>query len=55
VFNPDAQRDTFDPSGAYVRRWLPDLDTPAYPARIVDHKAEREIALADFQRGRLSA
>ncbi len=52
VFNPDGQRDKFDPSGAYVRRWLPDLDTPAYPKRIVDHKAEREIALADFTRGR---
>ncbi|WP_291379022.1 deoxyribodipyrimidine photo-lyase [Demequina sp.] len=52
VFNPDAQRDTFDASGAYVRRWLPDLDTPAYPERIVDHKAEREIALADFTRGK---
>jgi deoxyribodipyrimidine photo-lyase len=52
VFNPDGQRDKFDPSGAYVRRWLPDLDTPAYPERIVDHKAERERALADFTRGR---
>lgn len=52
VFNPDGQRDKFDPSGAYVRRWLPDLDTPAYPERIVDHRAEREIALADFKRGR---
>lgn len=52
VFNPDGQLDKFDPSGAYVRRWLPDLDTPAYPRRIVDHKAEREIALADFKRGR---
>lgn len=52
VFNPDGQRDKFDPSGEYVRRWLPDLDTPAYPERIVDHKAEREIALADFTRGK---
>ncbi len=52
VFNPDGQRDKFDPSGAYVHRWLPDLDTPAYPDRIVDHKAEREIALADFKRGK---
>jgi deoxyribodipyrimidine photo-lyase len=52
VFNPDGQRDKFDPSGAYVHRWLPDLATPAYPERIVDHKAQREIALADFTRGR---
>ena len=50
VFNPDAQRDKFDPAGAYVRRWVPDLDTPAYPERIVDHKTEREVALAHFRR-----
>jgi deoxyribodipyrimidine photo-lyase len=47
VFNPDGQRDRFDPDLAYVRRWVAELDTPAYPARIVDHKAERERALAD--------
>lgn len=52
VFNPDGQRDKFDPSGEYIRRWLPDLDTPAYPKRMVDHKAEREVALADFTRGK---
>jgi deoxyribodipyrimidine photo-lyase len=52
IFNPDGQRDKFDPTDAYVRRWLPDLDTPAYPVRIVDHKAEREISLADFKRGK---
>lgn len=47
VFNPDGQREKFDPDQAYVRRWVAELDTPAYPARIVDHKAERERALAD--------
>ena len=52
VFNPDGQGDKFDPLGAYVRRWLPDLDTPAYPERIVDHQQERQIALTDFTRGK---
>lgn len=47
VFNPDGQRERFDPDLAYVRRWVAELDTPAYPARIVDHKVERERALAD--------
>ncbi|MCB2413445.1 DNA photolyase family protein [Demequina sp. TTPB684] len=54
VFNPDSQLAKFDPAGEYARRWLPDLDTPAYPSRIVDHKVEREVALADFQRGKAS-
>jgi deoxyribodipyrimidine photo-lyase len=45
VFNPTAQGERFDPDGAYVRRWVPDLGTPAYPDPIVDHKQEREEAL----------
>lgn len=47
VFNPDAQAARFDPDGAYVRRWVAELDTPAYPGRMLDHKVERERALAD--------
>ncbi len=61
VFNPVAQGERFDPDGAYVRRWIPELrrlpgarahrpwDEPErashYPARIVDHAAARERAL----------
>ena len=33
-------------------RWIPDLDTPAYPMPMVDHKAEREVSLAAYQRGK---
>jgi deoxyribodipyrimidine photo-lyase len=52
VFNPESQRAKFDPDRRYVERWVPELDTPAYPAPIVDHAAEREVALADFQRAK---
>jgi len=52
VFNPDTQREKFDPNLAYVRRWVAELDTPAYPARMLDHKVERERTLADFKRGK---
>jgi len=52
VFNPDTQREKFDPDLAYVRRWVAELDTPAYPPRMLDHKAERERTLADFRRGK---
>lgn len=45
VFNPTVQLTKFDPQRAYVRRWLPDLDTPAYPPPIVDHSAERALTL----------
>ncbi|NTV40364.1 MAG: hypothetical protein HGA51_10500, partial [Demequinaceae bacterium] len=50
VFNPDAQLAKFDPEFAYVRRWIAELDTPAYPARMLDHKVERERTLADAAR-----
>ena len=42
----------FDPDRRYIERWVADVDTPAYPSPIVDHAAEREVALADFRRGR---
>lgn len=65
IFNPISQGLKFDPSGDYVRRYIPELRHLAgkaahepwaapdgyahgYPQPIVDHKAEREIALADY-------
>lgn len=65
VFNPVLQGKKFDPSGDYVRRYVPELrsieggqdgkihepwDLPdgvpgGYPERIVDHFAERDVAL----------
>ncbi len=52
VFNPDAQREKFDPELAYVRHWVPELDTPAYPTRLLDHAAERLAALAAYRGSR---
>ncbi len=64
VFNPTTQGKKFDPDGAYVRRWVPELaDVPAkhvhepwlaspppagYPARLVDHAEERAEALRRY-------
>ena len=61
ILNPVLQGETHDPTGAYVRRWVPELrqlpdryihrpweaPTPpaAYPKRIVDHARERLVAL----------
>jgi deoxyribodipyrimidine photo-lyase len=65
IFNPILQAKKFDPDGAYVRRWVPELaslsaqeihepwklaEPPAgYPARIVDHDTERKESLARYQ------
>lgn len=67
VFNPTSQGRKFDPDGAYVRRWVPELadldgaavhepgEVEGYPAPIVDHAAERREALARYEqlRGRV--
>ena len=50
VFNPQLQAAKADPDGAYVRRWLPELDTPDYPVPIVDHAAARRRALEALRR-----
>jgi deoxyribodipyrimidine photo-lyase len=62
IFNPVTQGEKFDPMGAYVKRWVPELaDLPAqqvhrpwdaghaaYPAPVVDLKTSRAEALAAF-------
>ena len=50
VFNPQTQATKFDPNGVYVRRWIPELDSPDYPEPIVDHGRERAEALRRYQR-----
>jgi deoxyribodipyrimidine photo-lyase len=37
TFNPERQARRYDPDGAYVRRWVPELGTPSYPTPIVGH------------------
>lgn len=65
IFNPTSQSEKFDPQGAYIRRWLPELEavpvkyihepwampTPPkqYPAPIVDRTIARERTLAAFK------
>ena len=66
IFNPIRQGEQFDPDGAYVRRWVPELaKLPAaavhqpwtqpstgrdYPAPVVDFAASRAEALAGYER-----
>ena len=51
VFNPDLQAKKFDPDGAYVRRWIPELSGKSgepYPDPIVDHGKARKRALEAY-------
>ena len=68
IFNPTLQGRKFDPDGAYVRRWLPELAEldPAhvhepwrapspprdYPAPILDHGEARQRTLARYAAAR---
>jgi deoxyribodipyrimidine photo-lyase len=50
VFNPDTQREKFDPQGGYVRRWIDEpLDSSRYPQPIVNLKTSRITALAAYE------
>ena len=49
VFNPESQMKKFDPSGTYVRRWVPEWGTPAYPEPIVEHKFARQRAIDTYK------
>jgi deoxyribodipyrimidine photo-lyase len=55
IFNPHTQATRYDPERRYIERWVAEVDTPAYPAPMVDHKHERERSLEDFQRGKRDA
>jgi len=48
IFNPELQREKFDKHGDYVRRWVPEWDSDAYPEPIVDLAETRRAALAAF-------
>jgi deoxyribodipyrimidine photo-lyase len=71
IFNPWSQGERWDPSGSYIRRWVPELralddafvhrphEAPGgaapYPEPIVDHAERREMALARYRSARQRA
>lgn len=49
IFNPAAQQEKFDPEYKYVRKWVPEYGTAAYPKPMVDHKLARERCLEVYK------
>lgn len=49
IFNPTAQQEKFDPKGEYVRKWVPELNTPSYSSPIVEHAYARVRALNTYK------
>ena len=48
VFNPRLQTEKFDKDLKYIRKWIPELDSPSYPKPIVVHEEARERVLAAY-------
>ncbi len=51
VFNPTAQQEKFDKDFKYIRLWVPEYGTAAYPEPMVDHKMARERCLKVYKEG----
>ena len=49
VFNPTEQTKKFDPRYEYIKKWVPEFNTPKYPNPIVDHASARLRVLAVYK------
>jgi deoxyribodipyrimidine photo-lyase len=49
IFNPDTQLQKFDPNLSYVKTWVPEYETSAYPKPIIDYQYARQRALEVFK------
>lgn len=50
VFSPDLQSKKFDPQLEYIRKWVPEYGTSAYPNPIVDHAYARNRAIDTYRK-----
>ncbi|MCB0395401.1 MAG: deoxyribodipyrimidine photo-lyase [Flavobacteriales bacterium] len=48
VFNPETQQKKFDKDLLYIKRWLPEFETPEYPKPIVEHTSARARVMDAF-------
>ena len=54
IFNPSEQLKKFDPSLDYVKTWVKEYGTEAYPNPIIEHKLARKRALETYKAGIIS-
>ncbi len=50
IFNPENQRQKFDPDFAYIKKWLPEFGTKNYCEPIVDHNFARKRCLEAYKK-----
>ena len=51
IFNPQSQLEKFDKDLRYVRTWVPEYGTDAYPKPMVDHAWARQRCLERYKSG----
>ena len=49
IFNPIAQQQKFDPDFIYIKKWIPEFGTLAYPKPMIDHKVATTRAKEAFK------
>ncbi|MBW8359196.1 MAG: DNA photolyase family protein [Weeksellaceae bacterium] len=49
VFNPEEQQKKFDPDFIYIKKWVKEFGTAAYPKPMIDHRFARERALEKYK------
>lgn len=50
VFNPESQQQKFDKDFQYIKKWIPEFGSKAYPSPIVDHKFARQRAIDTYKK-----
>lgn len=50
IFNPVEQAARYDPESLYIKKWVKETGTPAYPDPIVDHKFARQRSLDAYRK-----
>jgi len=50
IFNPTEQQKRFDPKLEYIKKWIPEFGTSAYPAPMIDHAAARLRTLEVYKK-----
>jgi len=50
IFNPEAQQKKFDPQMLYIRKWVPEIGTSAYPSPMINHEFARKRCLETYKK-----
>jgi deoxyribodipyrimidine photo-lyase len=50
IFSPMAQEKKFDKDSFYIKKWVPEIDSPAYVKPMVEHSFARERCLLAYKK-----